>query len=103
MDNNFAGEFLLINQPDIPQPALSGLCGDCSNISSRDFSCTVTSSQLSKTAESCELCKMLRHCLDLDQTSVNDQKAITLFRFGSMLRASGRELPVLRICIGPGT
>jgi hypothetical protein len=40
--------------------------------------------------------------LDLERSGANDHEGIELFRDGSMLKMDGYELPVLRICTGPG-
>jgi hypothetical protein len=86
----------------LQQLAFSQLCRDCSNISCQDFRRNIGFSQLRKSAESCELCRMLLQCLDLDQSSASDQEGILLHRDGSMLKKGGYQPPVLRLCVAPG-
>jgi hypothetical protein len=57
-------------------------------------------SQLSKTEQSCGLCRMLLQ--SLNQVIAKDQENIVVSRDGSMLKMDGYEPPLLRISIGPG-
>jgi len=83
--DDFARRFLQgINESDLlsPQSASPRLCETCTTLS-RCLSLSTSFSELSKSSESCELCKMLFQCYEDFRTP--DEGNIWVFRDGPVL------------------